>query len=144
MGPASVPSVQRSLVRRGVHLTVSRSGDAARYAVIERTDPLGPAAIDRVRELRRDLPALARAAGLTGVRVETGGETALVGEAVDAAVSDLSRVALVIGLVILVLLAVFLWSAPEAGRGGRRAAAGSPAAEDLQRSGRAPGLARPP
>ena len=108
VGPASVPSVQRSLVQRGVHLTVSRSGDAARYAVIERTDPLGPAAIDRVRELRRDLPALARAAGLTGVRVETGGETALVGEAVDAAVSDLSRVALVIGLVILVLLAVFL------------------------------------
>jgi RND superfamily putative drug exporter len=108
VGPASVPSVQRSLVQRGVHLTVSRSGNAARYGVIERTDPLGPAAIGRVRELRRDLPALARAAGLTGVRVETGGETALVGEAVDAALSDLSRVALVIGLVILVLLAAFL------------------------------------
>lgn len=36
---------------------------AARYGVIERTDPLGPAAIDRVRQLRRDLPALTRAAG---------------------------------------------------------------------------------
>jgi RND superfamily putative drug exporter len=108
VGPASLPVVQRGLAQRGVHLMVSRSGGAARFGVIERTDPLGPAAIDRVRELRGDLPALARAAGLRGVRVEVGGETALVGEAVDAAVSDLSRVALVIGLVILVLLAAFL------------------------------------
>jgi RND superfamily putative drug exporter len=87
---------------------LSRSGDAARFGVIERTDPLGPAAIDRVRELRADLPALARAAGLSGVRIEVGGETALIGEAVDGAVSDLSRVALVIALVILVLLALLL------------------------------------
>jgi RND superfamily putative drug exporter len=108
LGPASLPVVQHTLAQRGVHLMMARSGDAARYGVIERTDPLGPAAIVRVRELRRDLPRLARAAGLTGVRVETGGETALVGEAVDAAAGDLSRVALVIGLVILVLLAVFL------------------------------------
>ena len=40
--------------------------------------------------------------------VQVGGETALVGEAIDAAVSDLSRVALVIALVILVLLALLL------------------------------------
>jgi RND superfamily putative drug exporter len=108
VGPASVPGLQRTLTQRGVHLMVARSGDAARYGVIERTDPLGPAAIGHVAELRRDLPALVRAAGLTGVRVEVGGETALVGEAVDAAVADMTRVALVIGLVILVLLAVFL------------------------------------
>jgi putative drug exporter of the RND superfamily len=108
LGPATLPAVQRGLAQRGVHLMVARSGGAARYGVIERTDPLGPAAIVRVRELRRDLPALARAAGLTGVRVEVGGETALVGEAIDGAVSDLSRVALVIALVILVLLALLL------------------------------------
>ena len=108
LGPATLPVVQRGLAQRGVHLMVSRTGDAARYGVIERTDPLGPAAIVRVRELRRDLPALARAAGLRGVRVEVGGETALVGEAIDGAVSDLSRVALVIALVILVLLALLL------------------------------------
>ncbi|HET7246758.1 MAG TPA: MMPL family transporter, partial [Streptosporangiaceae bacterium] len=108
LGPATLPAVQRGLAQRGVHLMVSRSGDAARYGVIERTDPLGPAAIDRVRELRRDLPALAKSAGLTGARVEVGGETALVGEAIDAAVSDLTRVAVVIALVILVLLALLL------------------------------------
>jgi putative drug exporter of the RND superfamily len=108
LGPATLPVVQRGLVQRGVQLTVSRTGGAARYGVIERTDPLGPAAIVRVRELRRGLPALARAAGLAGVRIEVGGETALVGEAIDGAVSDLSRVALVIALVILVLLALLL------------------------------------
>jgi RND superfamily putative drug exporter len=108
LGPATLPEAQRGLARRGVHLMVSRSGDAARYGVIERTDPLGPAAINRVRDLRRDLPALARAAGLPGVRVQVGGETALVGEAVDAAVADLHQVALVIALVILILLALLL------------------------------------
>ena len=108
VGPASVPALQRALTQRGVHLMVARSGDAARYGVIERADPLGPAAIGHVTQLRRDLTSLVRAAGLTGVRVEVGGETALVGEAVDAAAADLTRVAMVIGLVILVLLAVFL------------------------------------
>ena len=44
----------------------------------------------------------------TGVRVEVGGEAALAGEAIDAAAADLGRVALVIGLVIVVLLGIFL------------------------------------
>ena len=87
---------------------LARSGDGARYGVIERTDPLGATAISRVRELRRELPAMARAAGLTGVRVEVGGETALAGEAIDSAVADLGRIALAIGLVILILLGCFL------------------------------------
>ena len=51
---------------------------------------------------------MARTAGLTGVRVEVAGETALAGEAIDSAVSDLGRIALVIGLVIAILLACFL------------------------------------
>jgi len=108
LGPASYPAVQRRLVHRGMHLMVSRSGDAARYGVIERSDPLGPAAISRIAALRHDMPVLAKAAGLTGARVEVGGQTALVGEAIDGAVSDLSRVAVVIALVILVLLALLL------------------------------------
>lgn len=87
---------------------VARSGSAARYGLIEQTDPLGPAAISRVRALRHDLPALARAAGLTSVRFEVGGETALAGEAIDASQADLGRIALAIALVILVLLALFL------------------------------------
>jgi putative drug exporter of the RND superfamily len=103
VGPATIPVAQHT-----VHLMLAKSGDAARYGVIERTDPLGATAIQQVAALRRNLPALAARAGLAGVRVEVGGETALVGEAIDAAVSDLGWVALAIGLVIVVLLAVFL------------------------------------
>jgi putative drug exporter of the RND superfamily len=103
VGPADLPAVQQS-----AHLMLARSGNAARYGVIERTDPLGATAISRIRELRRELPAMARTAGLTGVRVEVAGETALAGEAIDSAVSDLGRIALVIGLVIAILLACFL------------------------------------
>jgi len=34
LGPATLPAVQRGLAQRGVHLMVTRSGDAARYGVI--------------------------------------------------------------------------------------------------------------
>jgi RND superfamily putative drug exporter len=108
LGPATLPLAQRGLGGHGVYLTVSRSGGAARYGVIERTDPLGPAAISQVSRLRGELPAMVRAAGLAGARVEVGGETALVGEAIDGAVSGLTEVAIVIAVVILVLLALLL------------------------------------
>jgi RND superfamily putative drug exporter len=117
VGPASVPPVpvppgqvagEQAAVQEGLRVVLAPSGGAARYAVIERTDPLGATAIDRIRQLRKDLPGMVRAAGLTGARVEVGGETALVGEAIDGAVRDLARVAFVIGLVILVLLGLFL------------------------------------
>jgi RND superfamily putative drug exporter len=102
-GPADLPPAQQVF-----HLTLSRSGDAARYGVIEQADPLGPAAISQVKELRQQLPTLARRAGLTGVRVETGGETALAGEAIDSAQADIGRVALAIALAVVLLLAIFL------------------------------------
>jgi putative drug exporter of the RND superfamily len=105
IGPADRPPVPLP-----VHVTVSRSGNAARYALIERTDPLGPAAIAQVRTLRRDLPGLAAAAGLAGARVEVGGETAFAGEAIETTETGLWRIALVIAVVIFVLLAVFLRS----------------------------------
>jgi RND superfamily putative drug exporter len=103
VGPADLP-----LLRQSVHVLVTSSGNAARYAVIQRTDPLDATAIDQVRALRQDLPAMARAAGLTGVRLEVGGETALAGDAIDATEGGLWRVAVCIALVILVLLTVFL------------------------------------
>ena len=39
---------------------LARSGGAARFGIIERTDPLGPAAVDRIQALKRALPALVR------------------------------------------------------------------------------------
>ena len=103
VGPADLPAAARPL-----HLMVTASGNAARFALIERTDPLGPAAVDRIRALERDLPALARSAGLTGVRFEVGGETALTAESIDATTADMARIAVAVLAVTLLLLAVFL------------------------------------
>jgi len=86
------------------------SGGAARFVVVEKTDPLDAAAISRVRQLQNDLPALGHAAGLTGVRFEVAGETALTGDSIGSVFADLGRVAVAITLVTLVLLALFLRS----------------------------------
>ena len=89
---------------------LARSGDAARFVVIEKTDPLDATAISRVRSLQDDLPALGRSAGLTAVRYEVAGETALTGDSIGSVLADLARIALAIMLVTLVLLALFLRS----------------------------------
>jgi len=103
VGPADVPSAARS-----ANLFLAASGDAARFAVIERTDPLGPVAVERIRGLERRLPAMARSSGLIGVRFEVGGQTALTAETIDATSADMRRIAVAVLLVTLVLLAVFL------------------------------------
>jgi putative drug exporter of the RND superfamily len=102
-GPANLPAAAGAL-----HLMVTASGNAARYALIERTDPFGPTAVNRVRALEHRLPALARSAGLTGVRFEVGGETALTAESIDATTADMARIAIAVLAVTLLLLAVFL------------------------------------
>jgi RND superfamily putative drug exporter len=76
--------------------------------VIESTPPLGATAISDVRALKDHLPAMAKAAGLTGVRLEVGGETIISAESVDATAADSRRVGVVILAVILLLLALFL------------------------------------
>jgi putative drug exporter of the RND superfamily len=87
---------------------LAKSGNAARFGVIEQTDPLGATAIDRVQALQRKLPKLVASAGLTGVRIEVGGETAAAGEVVSATLSSLGELALVILAITFVLLAIFL------------------------------------
>ena len=104
-GPASLPAVARP-----VNPMLAGSGGAARYVVVEKTDGMDATAISRVGALSRDLPALGRAAGLTGARFEVAGQTALTSDAISSVVADLARVALAIMLVTLVLLAVFLRS----------------------------------
>jgi RND superfamily putative drug exporter len=103
VGPADLP-----LAARSANLLLAKSGDAARFAVIERGDPLGPVAVERIRGLERRLPALARSSRLTGVRFEVGGETALTAETIDATSADMRRIAVAVLLVTLVLLAIFL------------------------------------
>src|SRR6185295_11814369 len=58
-GPASLPGSVP------VNPMLTASGGAARFVVVENTDPLDATAISRVQQLRHDLPALAGAAGRT-------------------------------------------------------------------------------
>ncbi|HEX5289196.1 MAG TPA: MMPL family transporter, partial [Streptosporangiaceae bacterium] len=103
-GPASLPGAVP------VNPMLAASGGAARFVVVENTDPLDATAISRVQQLQHDLPALARAAGLRGARFELAGQTALTGDSIGSVFADLSRVALAIMVVTLVLLALFLRS----------------------------------
>ncbi len=89
---------------------LAASGGAARFVVVENTDPLDATAINRIQRLQHDLPALGRAAGLRGARFELAGQTALAGDSIGSVFADLSRVALAIMAVTLVLLALFLRS----------------------------------
>src|SRR5437667_12007339 len=108
-GPASLPGSAQSNQAQ-FNPMLAASGDAARFVVVENTDPLDATAISRVQQLQRDLPALGRAAGLPGARFELAGETALTGDSIGSVFADLGRVALAIMAVTLVLLALFLRS----------------------------------
>jgi RND superfamily putative drug exporter len=89
---------------------LAKSGRAARFVVVQDSDPLGATAISDLRALTARLPSLARSAGLANVRLEVGGETALTSDAISSVLADLSRVVLAILVVSLVLLVVFLRS----------------------------------
>ena len=89
---------------------LTKSGNAARFVVVQDSDPLGATAISQLRTLTDKLPSLARSAGLAHVRVAVGGETALTDDAISSVLADLSRVVVAILAVSLVLLAVFLRS----------------------------------
>jgi RND superfamily putative drug exporter len=102
-GPADLPSGPYNPLR-------ASSGNAVRFVLVGRTDPLDATAIGRIRALRSALPGLGRAAHLAGVRFEVAGETALTGDAISSVFADLGRIALAIVLVTLILLGLFLRS----------------------------------
>jgi RND superfamily putative drug exporter len=89
---------------------LASSGGAARFVVVEKTDPLDATAISRVRALQGRLAALGRSAGLSGVRFEVAGQTALIADSITSVFADLGRVALAIMIVTLILLVLFLRS----------------------------------
>jgi RND superfamily putative drug exporter len=124
-GPASLPGSaaqlnqtqlnqtqlnQTQLNQTQVNPMLAASGGAARFVLVENTDPLDATAISRVQQLQHDLPALARTAGLRGARFELAGQTALTGDSIGSVFADLGRVALAIVAVTLVLLVLFLRS----------------------------------
>jgi RND superfamily putative drug exporter len=110
-GPASLPAASGLPGAASLNPMLAKSGDAARFVIVENTDPLDATAISRVRTLQSDLPSLARTAGLpSGVRFEVAGETALTSDAIGSIFGDLGRIAIAIMLVTLLLLALFLRS----------------------------------
>ena len=109
-GPASLPGSASQLNQTQLNPMLAASGGAARFVVVENTDPLDATAISRVQQLQHDLPALARAAGLRGARFELAGQTALTGDSIGSVFADMGRVALAIMAVTLVLLVLFLRS----------------------------------
>jgi len=113
IGPGTVPSLLGGYAGAAAQAglpnpMLARSGNAARFGVIVRTDPLGPTAVDEVQTLQRRLPALARSAGLTGVRAEVGGETAAAGDAISSTTASIGSFAPIMLVVTLVLLILFL------------------------------------
>ena len=104
-GPASLSAVSAPL-----NPMLAASGNAARYVIVEQTDPLDATAIARVHALQDDLPSLGRSAGLAGAQFEVAGQTALTGDSINWIFADLGRVALAIVLATLLLLALFLRS----------------------------------
>jgi RND superfamily putative drug exporter len=105
-GVAAVAGPAQQLGRTDV--TAFRQGDAARYIVAFDSDPHGATAIEHVNRLRERLPGLARSAGLDGAGVSVTGDTALADDTISAMGSDLVRVAIVVLLVNLVMLALYL------------------------------------
>lgn len=102
LGPGDQPLPLR------LGLFVAPDGGAARFLVVFDADPLGATAIANLRGLQRAMPGLLGAAGLPGAHVDYAGDTALGLSLVDQARADLGRVALAVGLVDLLLLALFL------------------------------------
>jgi putative drug exporter of the RND superfamily len=108
-GPASFPASSGGSAT-SLNPILASSGGAARFVVVERTDPLDAAAIGQVRALQGRLAVLGRSAGLSGVRFEVAGQTALISDSISSVFSDLGRVAIAILAVTLILLALFLRS----------------------------------
>jgi RND superfamily putative drug exporter len=101
VGPGNQPS-------RSLPVFVSRTGDAARYAVVIDQEALDAKAIDVLRRIQDRMPALLGNAGLASAHVSYAGDTALAQETVHAIRRDGVRVGLAVLLVNLILLALFL------------------------------------
>jgi RND superfamily putative drug exporter len=102
IGPADNPLRQP----RGVVL--AKSGDAARFMVVMKSDPLGARAISAVQTIRRRMPELMSQAGMSGTQALVGGDSALSADTADATHSDLLRVTPIALAVIFLMLAMLL------------------------------------
>ncbi len=102
IGPGSLPGE----TPRDVYLADGM--DAARFAVVLDTSPLGSEAIEDLDRLDGRLPELLEAAGLNEAEAALTGQTAVARDTVEAVVGSSERVGAVVLAVNFVLLALFL------------------------------------
>jgi RND superfamily putative drug exporter len=86
---------------------IARDGRTARLALVFAVDPLAPAAIDRVRALRDQLPGLLRDSGLADTHALVGGDTALSADTIALALRDLATIGPAVLIVVALLLALY-------------------------------------
>ena len=103
LGPSEQPV-------RGLRLgaTLSRTGNAARYFLVLREDPLGATAIGDLRHLEGRMPTLLRRVGLSGAAASFAGDTALSAETIDKTNADLRWITPLALLALFAVLAVHL------------------------------------
>ncbi|MDP9072459.1 MAG: MMPL family transporter [Actinomycetota bacterium] len=100
------PRNQPSPINLGAVL--STSGNAARYVIVFRANPLGATAINALHELSQEMPALLAAAGIRGATASFAGDTAVAEVTVTQTEADLGLIVLVATGVGFVLLVLFL------------------------------------
>lgn len=108
IGPAQQALLEKTGFKAPQGITVATNGDAARYAVILNSDPLGGYAIQHIKDLKERAPSILRQAGLPGAHVGFAGDSALAQETIDLNLADLGRISAAIIAVDLILLMLFL------------------------------------
>ncbi len=102
VGPASNPT------RLKLGAVLARTGDAARYVIVLKADPLGAGAVERIRRLQRAVGGLLARAGLARAQASFAGDTALSQETIDGTTKDLLRVVPAVLLAVALVLVIFL------------------------------------
>lgn len=93
---------------RGLDVLTTGDNRAARYLVVLDSSPLGAEAIEHVRRLQRQLPALLAQAGVRGATAALAGDTALSATVVRETSGDLLAITVAALAVNLLLLVLFL------------------------------------
>ena len=107
-GIAGVVGPGESPVADELGILVSEDGNAARYLVVLENSPLESTAIEHLRDLRAELPALTQGAGLGEPEIGIAGDTALAGSIVEDTTDDLLRIGIAAVVANLLMLMLFL------------------------------------
>lgn len=107
-GVAGVFGAGEQILPQELDVVLSRDGDAARYLLVLKDEPLSADAVDSIESLQRDLPVLLDFVGLEDVSFGLAGDSAIAAEVVDRTESDLLRIAVAALVMNLLMLVLFL------------------------------------